>query len=268
MKYLIKYSNEIKVGGVDTNQPNINGGKAGTSSRQRRINNERLKKFEEEHPLQSKVKPHKSPSSRNSNKHSSPKKPDIEVDPNAPQTGFFSRVFTTLKQATGTLDKTELVTDSYIDLVRPKLVIINKGKILNIHQLNAYKKMTIAQLDKYIDDNLTVSDEDIKLNLKRLLVVNRGAPLSDQFINYIKTIKLKDFEQFIVNKTPVTDKEIQDNLADLEYIVGYSPLTNDDILQIKQSTHEAFNLMIQNKEQSKINLANTRLNKKNETPNK
>ena len=51
--------------------------------------------------------------------------------------------------------------------------------------------MTIAQLDKYIDDNLTVSDKDIKFNLKRLLVVNRGASLSDQFINYIKTIKLK-----------------------------------------------------------------------------
>ena len=48
----------------------------------------------------------------------------------------------------------------------------------------------------------------------------------------------------------------------MEYIVGHSPLTNDDILQIKQSTHEAFNLMIQNKEQSKINLANAIIKQK------
>tara|TARA_B100000902_G_scaffold394941_1_gene452347 strand:- start:58 stop:837 length:780 start_codon:yes stop_codon:yes gene_type:complete len=259
MKYLIKYSNEIKVGGVDTSLQNINGGRVGpgrgTSSFQKKKNYERKKEFEKIHG-----KPYVKPQPRLSSP-TKPTTPTTPVDPNVPQTGFFSRAFTTLKKATGTLDKTELVTDSYIDLVRSKLVIINNGKILNIHQLNAYKNMTIAELDKYIDDNLTVSDEDIKLNLKRLVVVNRGA-LSEKDINLIKNIKLKDFEQFIVNNMPVTDTEIQDNLSDLEYIVGHSPLTNDDILQIKQSTHEAFNLMIQNKEQSKINLANAIIKQK------
>ena len=231
--------------------------KRGTSSYQRRRNREQRQEFEKDHPPL-KPKPRISKSQR---EYTSPKKPVPEVDPNTPQTGFFSRAFTSLKQATGSLDKTKPVTDSYIDLVRPKLVIINKGKILNNHQLNDYKKMTMAELDTYIDNNLTVSNEDIKLNLERLVVVNRGA-LSEKDVNVIKNIKLKDFEQFIVNRTPVTDTEIQDNLADLEYIVGHSPLTNDDILQIKQSTHEAFNLMIQNKEQSKINLANAIIKQK------
>ena len=192
------------------------------------------------------------------NRSSSSSTASPKPDPTAPKSGFFSKAFTSMQSAVGTLDKSKPLTNAYLDTKRPLLIRINKGQPLKKYDIEKHAYKTIAEFDEWINNNLLVSDEEINKNKSRLEKINRK-PLDKGTIGYLKTIKVKDFEQFMINNAPVTEKELKDNMKDLEYILGHSPLTPAELDNMRLATHEYLTNLIKNKEFVKKQLERDRL---------